>query len=182
VELTRQLHPDFVLMDVNMPVMDGIEAVRLIKSDMPGTRIVMLTVAEDEETLFQAIRNGASGYLLKGLQADEFFHLLEELSRGETPISPHLSTLMLKEFSQNVQSGSDLPEQNSADLALTERQLEILTLSAQRMTYKEIASRLYLSEATVKYHVTQILDRLHVKTRVEAIQKAEKEGLFHPDA
>jgi DNA-binding NarL/FixJ family response regulator len=90
--------------------------------------------------------------------------------------------MMLKEFNQNGKTEIDPQEPDPVRLTLTERQLEILKLSAQRMTYKEIAASLYLSEATVKYHISQILDRLHVKTRLEAIHKAEEEGLFRPDA
>jgi PAS domain S-box-containing protein len=168
VELAHKLRPDMVLMDCQMPNMDGVEATRLIYTDMPETRIVMLTVAEDEKTLFQAIRNGASGYLLKDLKPAEFFGMLETLARGETPLSPSLTTRMLSD-SARIQG-------DTTDVQLSPRQRKILDLVACGMTNKEIGVSLHLSESAIKYHVGQIFEELHVRSRDEALAIAAQRG------
>lgn len=163
----RRLQPDVILMDVQMPRCDGLTALRAIKAELPATQIVMLTVAEDEETLFSALKSGAAGYLFKNLDANEFMALLAGLTRGEVPLAPGLATRLLQEFSR-----SEKPE--AAGELLTARQWEILDLTAQGLTYKEIAARLYLSEATVKYHIGKIMERLQVETRAEAMAYARR--------
>jgi|GEM_PF-55674 len=170
-EKARALRPDVILMDIIMPGCDGLEATRAVKAEMPEVKIVMLTTAQDEENLFEAIKSGASGYLLKSLDADEFFRLLAGLARGEAPMTPALATRLLDEFSQREAIKlTSLDEEDK----LTPRQLEILELVAAGKIYKEIAAVLHISEPTVKYHMSQILDRLHLESRAQAVAYARK--------
>ena len=181
LDKTRTLHPDTILMDVKMPRCDGVAATRLIKAQFPDVKIVILTVYEEDNILFEAIKSGASGYLHKSLDAKEFMDLLSSLERGEAPLSPGLSTRILEEFAkQAFRAGSaasaEVDTQESQP-SLTTRQVEILTLVAQGLTYKQIGTTLCLSERTVKYHVGEVLTRLHLKSRAEAIAYATRMGL-----
>ena len=181
LDKTRTLHPDTILMDVKMPRCDGVAATRLIKAEFPDVKIVILTVYEEDSVLFEAIRSGASGYLHKSLDAKEFMELLSGLERGEAPLSPGLSTRILEEFAQQAsRAGSPAPTETAPpgwQPSLTTRQVEILTLVAQGLTYKQIGTTLYLSERTVKYHMGEVLTRLHLKSRAEAIAYATRMGL-----
>lgn len=162
-ELAQKLRPDLILMDVEMPRCNGLEATRRIKVDFPNTKIVMLTVAADDETLLQALKNGASGYLLKSVEGREFFRLLNQVIQGETVLSPTLATRVLTEFTQETTpaaSGEPAP-------TLTPRQQEVLVLVAQGLGNKEVAAKLHVSRDTVKYHVSQILKRLQLRSRYE---------------
>jgi DNA-binding NarL/FixJ family response regulator len=174
----RALRPDVILMDVKMPRCDGLTATRLIKAELPDVKIIMLTVFEEDEVLFEAIRSGVSGYLHKSLDAGEFFALLSSLERGEAPLSPGLSTRILEELAQQTgQSGAASPAENDTGPKLTARQIEILTLVAQGLTYKAVGDTLCLSERTIKYHMSEILDRLQLRNRAEAITYAARAGL-----
>jgi len=166
----RQLHPDLILMDIMMPRMGGLEATRLIKAELPQVKVVMLTVSDDEEDLFEAIKSGAQGYLLKDLKAEVFFDLIAGVARGEAPISPAMATRMLDEFSRLARGAR-------AGEGLTERELEVLRLVAQGRTNKEIAASLYISENTVKYHLRNILDKLHLENRAQVVAYAMRRGL-----
>ena len=184
---TRTLRPDTILMDVKMPRCDGVAATRLIKAEFPDVKIVILTVYEEDSVLFEAIKSGASGYLHKSLDAKEFMELLSSLERGEAPLSPGLSARILTEFAQqagrNGLSPSVETESSAERPRLTGRQVEILTLVAQGLTYKQIGTTLCLSERTVKYHMGEVLTRLHLKSRAEAIAYATRMGLArsHPN-
>ena len=169
VEKVRALRPDLVLMDINMPVMSGLEAIRLIKAENPEVKIVVLTVSDEDEKLFEAIKSGADGYLLKSLESDEFFHLLTGLPRGETPISPLLAAKILQEFA-HLQRGK-------GEETLTEREQEVLRLLAQGALNKEIAAALVISENTVKYHVKNIMEKLHLRNRGQVIAYATRHSL-----
>ncbi len=162
VEKARALHPDVAVLDLHMPECDGLEATRAIKAALPEVKVVLLTVSEDEQHLFEAIRNGASGYLLKNLDANAFCSLLMGLMQGEAALAPGMAERLMAEFAQPA--GPDLPEN-----PLSPRQWEILHLVAEGLIYKEIALRLHLSESTIKYHMGQILEKLHVQNRAEAI-------------
>ena len=165
VEKALALQPDVAILDIHMPNKDGLQALREIKLQAPEMRVLMLTMAADEATLFEAMRAGASGYLLKDLKAEEFLERLEALMRNETPISPGLAEKLLHEFAAHP-----------AEEDLNERQVAILQLMAQRLTYAQIARRLYLSESTIKYHAAQIMELLHAKGRNEALAEAARRG------
>jgi len=176
LEKARALRPDLILMDVQMPRCDGLAATRLIKAEMPTVKIVMLTVSEEDEDLFEAIKSGASGYLLKSLDADQFFQLLSGLERGEAPLSPGLAARILEEFARSA-ALAGLAAEAGKVTDLTPGQIEVLTLVAQGMTYREMGEALHLSERTIKYHMGEILKRLHLQNRAEVIAYAVRMGL-----
>jgi PAS domain S-box-containing protein len=161
----RALQPDLIVMDVEMPRCDGLAATQAIKAELPHIKIIMLTVAEDADVLFTALRNGASGYLLKSLDANEFCRLLAGVVRGDAPLPPALAARVLSDLARSSQA---LPTR-LANPPLSQRQHEILRQVAQGLTYKEIAAAQHLSEQSIKYHMRQILDLLHVETREQAI-------------
>lgn len=165
--LAHNLQPDLILMDVNMPHCDGLEATKRIKEELPDTKIVMLTIADEVDLLFEALKYGASGYLLKSLEGGNFFAHLANVLDGETALSPELASVMLAEFAQ---SKVEPPPKTEELVSLTGRQNEALELIAQGLSNKEIAEALHITEATVKYHVSQILDRLHLKSRYQLAQ------------
>jgi two-component system NarL family response regulator len=169
IEQARELHPDVVLMDAKMPGMSGIEATRRIKEELPETKVVMLSVSEEEEDLFEALRSGASGYLLKSLQPDQFFSLLSKVAQGEAPLAPDLVSQLM--------SGIAQPGAAAKVAGLSRRRLNILRLVAQGLTYKEVGAQLHLSESTVRYHMGQIREHLGVSTRTETIAYAVRIGL-----
>ncbi len=174
LELARAIKPELILMDVNMPQMDGLEATRRIKAEVPETKIVILTVSDEDENLFQAIKFGAEGYLLKNLQSQAFFELIDGIARGEAPISPELATKILDEFSRRLKD--DAKVVNSEDL--TEREKQVLELVAEGSTNRDIASRLNVTENTVKYHLKNILEKLHLRNRAQAVAYAMQAGLL----
>ncbi len=173
----RVLRPDVIVMDIKMPRCDGLQATRLIKSELPAVKIVMLTVSGEDEDLFEAVKSGASGYLLKSMDAHEFYDLIGDLARGEAPLSRGLATRILEEFARQAGREKTAAEDSADDgEGLTPRQTEILSLVAQGLTYKEIGDAVCLAERTIKYHMSQILERLHVRNRAQAIAYAKKSG------
>ncbi|MGE5550122.1 MAG: histidine kinase N-terminal 7TM domain-containing protein [Bacteroidota bacterium] len=179
LEKARALQPDVILMDIQMPRCNGLAATRLIKAEMPAVRIVILTMSEDDEHLFEAIKSGASGYLLKNLGADALFDLLAGLARGEAPLSPGLAAKVLHEFARQRDTSAPTTETdaNREEVELTPRQAEILALVSRGLTYKEVGASLYLSERTIKYHMGEIVERLHLKNRHEVLAYAKRMGL-----
>lgn len=182
----RQSKPGLILMDIHMPNCDGVSATRLIKAEMPEIKIVMLTMSDDEGDLFEAVRSGASGYLLKNLDAAQFLDYLMDLQEGHPPFSPGLAEKILNEFSlqtskpvqPDASGGSDDPSEKPVDeCGLTPRQMQILTLIAQGQTYRKAADTLNLSERTVKYHMGEILYCLHLQNRAQVIAFAARSGL-----
>jgi DNA-binding NarL/FixJ family response regulator len=169
VELARKLKPEVVLMDLSMPEMDGLAATRLISADQPEVKVVVLTASDDDAKLFEAIKSGAQGYLLKNLESSEFFTLLEGINRGEPALTPSLARKLLQEFAKPSPSQS---QQHDPD-ALTERELEVLELLVQGITSnRKLAQHLGVSENTVKFHVRNILDKLHVNNRAQVVSYA----------
>jgi two-component system NarL family response regulator len=168
LEKARLLRPDAILMDIEMPGCDGLEATRRIKAEMPEVKVVMLTVSGEEQHLFDALQSGASGYLLKSLDAAELTTLFEELLRGEVSVSPQLANKMLEAFTRHKAPPAQAPGVHQEPL--TPRQMEILRLVTEGKKYKEIAAQLNLAEVTVKYHMAEILGRLHLNSRSEAVQ------------
>jgi len=163
-----------------MPRLDGLAALRLIRETTPEAKVVMLTMSDQDDHLFEAIRSGACGYLLKTQDTDEFFALLQELARGEAPLSRGLAARLLQEYGRVASADPSKPGE-SPD-SLTARQMEVLTLVAQGLTYKEVGARLHLTERTVKYHMGEILQRLHLKSRAQVMKHARVTGLVKPDA
>ena len=175
LEKARELMPDLILMDIHMLGWDGLKATRLIKEEMPHVKIVMLTVSDDDKDLFEAIKNGARGYLLKDTEPEELFELLRGVYRGEAPISHLTAARILDEFTRLAQEGDRYP---SAGESLTPREKEVLQLVAQGSTNKEIASQLFITENTAKNHLRNILEKLHVQNRIQAAVYAVREGLL----
>lgn len=176
VEAALRLRPDVVLMDVAMPGVDGLEATRAIKAHLPDTKVVMLTVSDDDRTLFEALRSGAHGYLLKNLQAEEFFDLLAGIDRGEAPLSPSLAGRILDEFRRGKR-----PAERPGPDELTDKEMEVLRAVSLGASNREIAARLRISENTVKYHIKNILDKLHLRNRAEVVAYAARRGWIRPD-
>jgi len=176
LERARSLRPDVILMDIQMPVCDGLCATRLITTELPEIKIVMLTMSSDDEDLFDAIKSGAYGYLLKTQDTEEFFKQLMELARGEPPLSPGLAARILQEFSRQPSARHAENEPPDKEF-LTSRELEVLTLVAKGLTYKETGARLSLSERTIKYHMGEIIARLHMENRAQVIEYARRSGL-----
>jgi DNA-binding NarL/FixJ family response regulator len=172
----RILHPDLILMDVEMPVCDGLAATRLIKAEMPEIKIVILSVSASDEHLFEAIKSGASGYILKSQSADRFLEMVRQVGQGGAALPPQLAARVLNEFSRRARS---LAVQDSQDtlVDLTPRQVEILTLIGQGLTYQQTAEALHLSEPTIRYHLGQIMERLHLENRAQVIAYAARHGL-----
>jgi DNA-binding NarL/FixJ family response regulator len=172
----RLLSPQLILMDIEMPGCDGLAATRLIKVEMPQIKIVMLTVSASDEHLFEAVKSGASGYLLKSQSADRFLEMVAQVEGGGAALPPELAARLLDEFARQSQHVEMPVEASSSEL--TARQLQILTLVAQGRTYPQVGEALHLSEATVRYHMGQILERLHLENRAQVIAYAARHGLL----
>lgn len=176
LELARSLHPDLVLMDVSMPELDGVAATRAIHAEMPGMKVVILTASEDKETLFDAIKAGAQGYLLKNLETEDFFSLLDRAAEGEPALTPALARKLLQEFAKPQTEAKEDPD------ALTAREREVLELMVEGVTSnRQLAKRLDLSENTVKFHVRNILDKLRLHDRAQAVGYALRHKIVDPD-
>jgi DNA-binding NarL/FixJ family response regulator len=183
--LAAELKPDLILMDIRMPGLDGLAATRLIKARQPEIKIVILTVSEDDADLFEAIKSGAAGYLPKSLEADQFFALIEAVLRGEAGLTPELANKILREFARDAGArpgaAGPRPGGEPAPDDLTAREHEVLGLVAQGLGNAEIAARLVVSENTVKFHMKNILQKLHARNRAEVVAFAHRLGLFPPD-
>ena len=174
VALTREIKPDLVLMDLQMPEVDGLEATRLISAEMPDVKVVILTASEEESKLFDAIKSGAQGYLLKNLEADTFFEMLDRAQRGEPALTPTLARKLLQEFAKPVEATAPPAEEET----LTAREREVLELMVEGVTSnRKLAKRLGLSENTVKFHVRNILDKLRLHNRAEVVGYALRHGI-----
>jgi DNA-binding NarL/FixJ family response regulator len=172
VALAERLRPDLVLMDVKMPRLTGLEATRRLAASRPETAIVMLTASEDEDDLFAAVKSGARGYLLKNLEAGQLRAMIEAVGRGEAAISPATAARIIAEFAR--------PATIPSPDALTERETAVLRLVVTGQRNKEIAAGLGISENTVKFHLRNILEKLHAESRTEVATRAVREGLVGP--
>lgn len=179
VEMTRLLKPDIVLMDLTMPEMDGLEATKIISSELPEVKVVVLTASNEDDDLFEAIKSGAEGYLLKDLQAEKFFALLEGVSRGEPALTPLLARKLLAELKnpRSVAKKAVDPD------ALTRRETEVLeAMVAGITTNRKLAEHLNVSENTIKFHMRNILDKLHLHNRAQVVSYAIRHKIVEPDA
>ena len=177
VQYARRFKPDLILMDIHMPDCDGHEATRLIVNDWPEAQIVMLTVSDNDQDLFTAIRNGAVGYLVKKIEPEELFSRLRGVTMGEAPISRVMASRILREFAR---VGTEGPPPDSTR-SLTPREREVLQLVTKGMTNKEIGVQLHIAENTVKNHLRNILEKLHLQNRAQAAAHAVREGLVDGD-
>jgi len=177
-----RLDPDLVLMDIRMPGCDGLAATRLIKAQRPEMKILILTTSAEDEDLFEAIKSGACGYLLKSTRGAAFIEALHGLEEGIPPFSPGLAARLLREFAHLSEMGREGDavkgkHGEAARVQLTERQTEVLRLVASGLTYKEVGEKLSLSDHTVRYHMSEIMEMLHLDNRSQVIAYAGKLGL-----
>ena len=176
LEVVKDAAPDVILMDIRMPEMSGLETTRLVKAQYPDITIVMLTVSDDEQDLFEAVKSGAHSYLLKDLEATEFFEALDSIQRGEAVLPTRLAGKLLDEFRSQAKAVASADDVE----VLSAREHEILDLVAQGMMNKEVAAKLFISENTVKYHMKNILDKLHLQNRAQviawAVRHEERDG------
>lgn len=171
---TKDLKPDLVLMDIYMPGGDGLEATRRVKEALPSIKVVILTVSEEDKNLFEAIKCGAHGYLLKKIEPRDLFEMLRGVFRGEAPISRTTATKVLSEFAEQARRS---PEKVPAE-TLSPKEREALQLLTEGLTNKEIGNQLGIAENTVKNHLKNILGKLHLANRVQAATFAIEKGLF----
>lgn len=176
LERARELRPDVVLMDIRMPVCGGLEATRLLKAELPETKIMIVTVSEDDEDLFEAIKAGAEGFLLKGMSETELSRALESLAAGEPALSPRLAGRILDEFARVGRRSETRSEE-----PLTPRELDVLRLLSSGATNREIGAALFVSENTVSFHMKHILSKLHLKNRAQAAAYAVRSGIAAED-
>ena len=176
----HNLKLDVILMDIRMPKCDGLEAVKRINVELPSIKVIMLTTSEDDNDLFDAIKYGASGYLLKDTDGKKLVEYLEDLENGEMPMSPGLALRLMGELRRIKKENSYLPQSknNCEKPELTNRQIEVLEMIAKGATYKEAGEKLGISERTVKYHIGNIIDMLHLENRAQAIYYAAEKGLL----
>jgi DNA-binding NarL/FixJ family response regulator len=175
VSLARKERPDIVLMDINMPKMDGVEAARRITAELPETSIIVLTMYRRDNYVFEAIKAGASGYLLKETELDELLAAIRAVARGEAVIDPAIASRVLAEFRQQPKV-EEIP-----DSRLSDRDVDILRLVAQGLSNQEIGAQLFISEKTVRNRLSLVFRQLHLKNRTEAALYALRKGLVSPD-
>nr|WP_267908763.1 response regulator transcription factor [Paenibacillus alkalitolerans] len=168
IRMARELCPDIILMDINMPGLDGLETTKLIKESAPECKIVMVTVSDDVTNLFEAIKRGAQGYLLKNLQPSSWLEYLRAVALDEAPMSKELANRILREFAVSQPA----PQQNP----LSQREKEVLQLVAKGHSNKHISEMLYISEHTVKNHLKSILYKLQLENRVQLTRYAYEKG------
>ena len=174
IELARELMPDVILMDIAMPRCNGLQATLAIKNEIPYVKIVILTVSDDDQNLFGAIKSGAEGYLLKSMEPDELYKLLSGIGRGEAAIPGVLAAKILNEFRQPDKT---LQALSLACEELTPREIMVLEQVVSGATNQEIAGALYITENTVKIHLKNILEKLHLRNRIQAAVYAVRNGL-----
>jgi two-component system NarL family response regulator len=190
--LARTLQPDVILMDVRMPNCDGLTATRIIKAEMPDMKIIILTTSNDDQDLFEAVKSGASGYLLKSINADILIEALSQAQEGIPPFSPGLATRLLHEFAllssrpaveNAAMAGTPAGSAKSSDplpakgKGLNSRQVEVLTLVSQGFSYKEVGAKMHLSPRTIRYHMVEIMNQLHMENRAQVLAYAGQLGL-----
>jgi len=175
IRLAWQLKPDVILMDLTMPEMNGLDATKQLTAELPDIKIVILTASEEDEDLFDAVKSGAKGYLIKNLESDSFFALLEGVSRGEPALTPALAKRLLHEFAKPKQ-----PQERDLN-ALTTRETQVLEKMVMGITSnRALAKELEVSENTIKFHVRNILDKLYLHNRAQVVGYALRHHLVEP--
>lgn len=184
LDLVRKLKPDVILMDIRMPRCDGLAATRLIKAEMPDAKIIILTTSDEDDDLFEAVKSGACGYLLKSMDSNELVEALDQACQGTPPFSPGLAAKLLNEFARLDNSKGSILSKSASEPGeeeirgvLKPRQIEVLNLLADGLSYKEIGAQLFLSPRTIKYHMEEIMNRLHLENRAQVLAWAGKMGL-----
>jgi DNA-binding NarL/FixJ family response regulator len=170
----EEIRPDIVIMDIFMPDSDGIRATGLIKQKLPKTEIIILTISDNEDLFFNAIKAGAKGYLLKGVGLMEIIEAIKQVAAGESTVSPCMASRLLEQFRENGRDG--LGKKGYYDLSIREK--EVLKLTAKGSSNKEIAANLFISDTTVKAHMRNILEKLQAKNRAEAVGVAIAKGIL----
>jgi DNA-binding NarL/FixJ family response regulator len=186
LEKVRALQPEVVLMDINMPPCSGIEGTRLIKAEFPEVQVVILTMSADDNDLFEAIKSGAAGYIVKDIKPKLFLSLLSGVTRGEAAITREMASRIMGEFLRSDRSGAQsMNARTTADekdagskAVISARQADIIKQVAEGLTYKEIAAMLAISERTVNYHMAEIINKLHLQNRAQVIAYATSHGLI----
>lgn len=176
VDMAQETMPDVILMDVRMPRRSGIEATHQIKDLLPHVKILVLTISDEEADLYEAIKAGASGYLLKEISIDEVAEAIRSVFAGQSRLSPSMAAKLLTEFAAMSKRASETRQLPAP--RLTEREMEVLRLVAQALNNRDIAGRLFISENTVKNHIRNILEKLHLHSRMEAVRYAVLEKLL----
>jgi DNA-binding NarL/FixJ family response regulator len=177
VTQARALHPDVVLMDVRMPEVDGLEAARQLLAASDAPRVLMLTTFDLDEYVYDAMRSGASGFLLKDVRPEQLADAVRAVVAGETLLSPAITRRLVEQFVRRPPPGSTKPAQLES---LTEREIDVLRLVARGRSNREIASELFLSETTVKTHITHLFTKLGLRDRAQAVVVAYESGLVEP--
>jgi DNA-binding NarL/FixJ family response regulator len=175
LEAARRTRPDVVLMDIRMPRLDGLQATARLTATQPGTRVVVLTTFDLDEYVFEALRAGASGFLLKDAPPDELVHAIRVVAAGEALLAPSVTRRLIAEFAR-----TPVPRADDRLARLTPRERDVLALVATGLSNAEIAARLFLGESTVKTHLTAVLTKLGLRDRVQAVVLAYESGLVRP--
>lgn len=178
IEEARRLRPDVILMDVRMPAMDGVEATRVLAAEDRSTKILILTTFDMDEYVIEALRAGASGFLLKDVRPDELVHAIRIIAEGDALLAPSVTRRLLDTFAASLPPFRQ--DKTSVLRALTDSELKVLTLVGKGLSNKEIAASLFVADTTVRTHLRHILDKLHIRDRVQAVVLAHDTGLVQP--
>jgi DNA-binding NarL/FixJ family response regulator len=178
IDEARRLRPDVVLMDIRMPVLDGVEATRILASEEPETKILILTTFDFDEYVIEGLRAGASGFLLKDVRPEELVHAVRVVAGGDALLAPSVTRQLLDTIGRS--SARSRPQAESVLDVLTESELRVLVLVAKGLSNQEISEQLHVADTTVRTHLRHILEKLHLRDRVQAVVLAYDTGLVHP--